>query len=200
MSERLGRFRWLCFLALAGCSLLRGGEAGFHVDRIAVLPVERHQGSDQLPAHAGEVVTAQIYAELANRHEIPFVPDLDVAATLPTPALRDATERRARAVALGKQLGADAVLTGEVTVFRERVGTALGARSPASVSFMLELIEVSSGARLWTGRFEETQESLSSNVFDFWMFWRAGPHWLTAAELSRLGVAGLIEELAGRMK
>jgi len=47
---------------------------------------------------------------------------------------------------------------------------------------------------VWEGEFEETQESLSANFFDWWIFWDAGPRWLSASELAGLGVDQLLKE------
>jgi len=165
---------------------------------LAVLPIETvaaPAGDAPVPSDAGMVVTAQLYRVLAEQTEFRFVPDLTVADTLDTPEVRRADSLADRAVALGKEVGADGVIFGRVLRFRKRVGTQFGATEPASVSFELALVAVSSGEVVWRGRFDETQEPLSSNLLNWWMFWNAGPRWMSAAELTGLGVDRLFADM-----
>jgi hypothetical protein len=188
---------------LLGCSLLQSKKDLPQVDVVAVLPIERSpiQRSDgeegpALPEDAGLAVTAQVYQFLAMRPEFRFVADLTVQEVVQQSSVRNEPDLRSRAVALGKAVSADAVFFGTVSRFRERIGTEWGATSPAAVSFDLGLVQVASGEVLWEGRFDQTQAPLSSNIFDFWMFWRAGPHWFSARELTALGVDELLEEMS----
>jgi PBP1b-binding outer membrane lipoprotein LpoB len=189
-------------LLSAGCSALRGPSERVPMEVLAVLPLEKAPSSGEdvesrdLPPEATEAVTARIYGVLADQAEFRFVPDLTVRAALDEPGMRDIEDLTSRATALGKQVGADGVIFGRVFRFRERVGTRYGATEPASVSFELALLQVATGKVVWQGRFDRTQQSLSSNLLDFWMFWRAGPHWFTARELAGLGVEQLFEEMA----
>jgi hypothetical protein len=174
---------------------------------VAVMPVEPAPEASQpaagdeegprqpLPADAGIAITGQIYEVLAHDSKFRFVPDLTVVDVSNRPSLRHAPTLVARAVALGKEVKADAVIYGEVHRFRERVGTEYGATEPASVAFDLGLVDVAKGTVLWKGSFSETQESLSSNLLNWWMFWRAGPHWFTARELADLGVEKLVDDM-----
>ena len=66
--------------------------------------------------------------------------------------------------------------------------------------FRSRLVETATGQVLWAGAFDQTQQDLSSNLFDFWMFWSEGPRWFTAAELAHLGVEKLIGEMDGEME
>jgi broad specificity phosphatase PhoE len=126
-------------------------------------------------------------------------PGLSVAAEPETAAARGARPAGApptdlvRAVA--SEVGADAVVTGRLTRFRERDGTALAARSAASVEFFVEVRRGSDGALLWQGEFDQTQQALSESLAEAETFFRGGGRWLTARELARLGV----EALARRM-
>jgi hypothetical protein len=169
---------------------------------LAVLPVEpaaapaASGGSPPLPADdAGLAVTAQIYRVLADQTEFRFVPDLTVSDVLGTPAVRRANGVVDRAVALGKEVGADGVIFGRVYRFHKRVGTEYGASQPASVWFELGLVQVSSGDIVWKGSFDKTQEPLTSNLLNWWMFWRGGPRWFSAGELAGLGIDQLFEDM-----
>ena len=107
------------------------------------------------------------------------------------------TERDALAAAraLARESGADGVLFGTVYRFQERIGPRYAASQPASVSFDLALYSVVADEVVWKGQFDETQQPLSSNLFNAWMFWRAGPYWFSVRELSGLGVEKLMKTL-----
>jgi len=199
-------------VGLAGCGLVGKGSPKLELPRInlvAVLPIERAPESPQpravtvevasepLAPDAQRVVTAQIYGVMAASPEWRFVPDLVVDQ-----ALRDVapdTSLTQRALLLGKAVGADGVIYGTVSRYRERRGTELGARHPASVSFRLALLSVATEKTVWQESFDQTQQALSSNLFDWWMFWRAGPHWFSAEELTHLGVEKLLDNLRQRL-
>jgi len=199
-------------LALAGCGLIGRSSPKLElppINLIAVLPIERapeapqpravtvEVGSEPLAPDAQRVVTAQIYGVMAASPEWRYVPDLTVEQ-----ALRDIAPDASltkKALLLGKALGADAVSYGTVSRYRERRGSELGARYPASVSFRLALLAVATDKTVWQQSFDQTQQALSSNLFDWWMFWRAGPHWFSAEELTRLGVEKLLGNLRKRL-
>jgi len=197
----------ICTLAACGTNAAKVEKPAGPIDRVAILRVERADAAAQaaiaddsaqnpnprLMSNAESVLTAQIYGVLANDPHWRLAPDLEVDQAMRQVPIGGSLESRAQA--LGKATKTDAVVTGRISRFQERVGTDYGVRFPASVSFELELVQVSDGQVLWHGDFDRTQKDLSSNLYDFWMFWRAGPHWFTAAELARLGVEELIEEL-----
>ena len=174
---------------------------------VAILPIALAPNASQpeagdedgprhpLPPDAGTAITGQVYEVLAHDSKFRFVPDLTVSDVANRPALVHAPGLVPRAVALGKEVKADAVIYGEVHRFRERIGTEYGASEPASVSFDLGIVDANSGEVMWKGSFSETQQSLSSNLLNWWMFWRAGPHWFTARELAGLGVEKLIDDM-----
>jgi len=196
----------LCVVLLAGCSLLgRGPAIDERINLIAVMPIEREEpasavastGPPRLAPGAERVVTAEVYSVLASSSIWRFVPDLTVTQALVKLDTKGPLQTRAQA--LGKAVGADGVLYGTVSRYRERVGTEFGAREPASVAFTLSLVSVSTGKVLWTRTFDETQESLSSNLLNWWQFWRGGPRWFTAEEFTHLGVERLLDNLAGQL-
>ncbi|SEL93199.1 Peptidoglycan-synthase activator LpoB [Syntrophus gentianae] len=97
----------------------------------------------------------------------------------------------------GRELGADAILHGQVYRFRERIGYAYGADKAASVAFALHLIDVRDGSLIWKGRFDKTQTSLMENVFQASAFYKEKGRWLTARELIDEGVSGMLETFPG---
>jgi hypothetical protein len=194
----------LPLLAVA-CNAHHANEVRDSMRLLAVLPVEvvepeigvrvAEEAPEMVPSDAGQVVTAQIYASLAERPEFRVVPDLTVTNLLASERVRGAKDLQDRALALGRAAEADGVIFGTVSQFRERVGTELGARSPAAVDFRLALLDVRNEEVVWQARFAEEQVPLSSNLLNFWMFWKGGPLWLSAAELSRMGVERLLKDM-----
>jgi hypothetical protein len=115
-----------------------------------------------------------------------------VAQGRPVPRL---DPREAGALA-AREYGATAVLLGKVYRYREREGQALGASRAASVGYELTLFEAPGGRRLWTSRFDETQQPITANVFNAQRYPGGGRRWLTAAELARWGADGAAKALA----
>ena len=110
---------------------------------------------------------------------------------LPVPRLdpKTAAERAAN------DFGATAVVLGKVTRWREREGSSLGARRPASVAFEVSLHQAPLGRRLWTGRFDETQKSITEDILRARKYPGGGTRWLTTGEFARWGA----EEIAKSM-
>lgn len=112
--------------------------------------------------------------------------DLEAAFTgqgLPVPRVdpKTAAERAAA------DFGATAVVLGRVTRWREREGSAAGATRPASVAFEVSLHHAPTGRRLWTGRFDETQKSITEAVLRARQYPGGGIRWLTTEEFARWG-------------
>ncbi|MBI3784283.1 MAG: hypothetical protein HY270_12880 [Deltaproteobacteria bacterium] len=205
------RARALAALVLAACTasacgyLNRNEPLEEEVGLLAVLPIQRSTPAGapvdgeglRLARGAEDVITAQVYGVLSSSSHWRFVPDL--AANDAMRKIDGKSDLANRAVQLGRAVKADAVVCGEVSKFVERVGTEYGATEPASVNFKLQLISVKTGTVLWEEEFNETQQPLTSNLLNAWMFWRAGPHWFAAAELSHLGVESLLQQLDHRV-
>ncbi|HXQ22288.1 MAG TPA: hypothetical protein VN812_11490 [Candidatus Acidoferrales bacterium] len=194
----------LVTLLLAGCSLLHHPPTlPEPVNLIAVMPIEREENAT--PAESGEriapeaerVMTAQVYDVLSSSPRWRFVPDLTVRQALN--GLKSDGDLASRARALGKAVNADAVLCGTVSRYIERVGTEYGARQPAAVGITLQLVSVQSGSVLWKNSFDQRQQALSANLFNWWQFWRGGPRWFSAQEFAHLGVEHLLDDLARKI-
>ena len=95
---------------------------------------------------------------------------------------------------LGKILHCDAVMVTTVHRYRQRVGSELAIESPASASFQMRLVDVKTRAVLWSADFDETQESLLSNILSFNKAQSRGFKWVT---VENLVAQGLKELLAG---
>ncbi len=101
------------------------------------------------------------------------------------------------ATLIGKDLGVDTVLVGDVTRWREREGGALGAKKPASVAFQAFLFRVDNGAMLWRTSFSKTQKPLSENVLEVENFLKGGAMWQSSDTLARLGVEEVLRTFPG---
>jgi hypothetical protein len=141
------------------------------------------------------LVASYFYEALVAQGVTAIAPsDLEVAFTglgLLVPRLdpKTAAERAA------KDFGATAVVLGRVTRWRERDGSAAGATRPASVAFEVSLHQAPTGRRLWTGRFDETQKSITEAILRARKYPGGGTRWLTTGEFARWGA----EEIAKSM-
>jgi hypothetical protein len=94
---------------------------------------------------------------------------------------------------VGTELEADGVIIGYIYRYRERKGYPYSVEKPASVAFCIHLIRVSDGAMVWKGIFDRTQGSLMENILQVSSFLNQGGKWLTAEELSEVGVNKILE-------
>jgi len=157
-----------------------------NIRRIAVLPPA---AKDDEPA---VVLSNHIYSAMAAFPQWQIVSEREVREVVPD--ISKGTEA-ARAKKLGELVHADAVASGKVLRYRERVGEEWGVKSPASVSFVIDLWDVRRGDIVWSGRFEETQRPLSENIFALGGFAQRGARWLKAEELTLEGVKTAVAEL-----
>ena len=134
-------------------------------------------------------ITYSVAAAMPNWQIVSDSEVREVAQSLP-PAV-EATRLRQ----IGQMVYADAVLTGRVQRYRERVGDEWGAKSPASVAFVLELVDVRRGDVIWSARFDETQKSLSENIFAIGDISQRGVRWLNAEQLAQEGVKKALAQL-----
>lgn len=170
------------------------------IRRIAVFPIESLSGEEKsrIPfTAAGEktpatLISRLLYTALAQTPDWQVVSDREVREMEPL-VPKGSPEARARR--LGQLVYADAVLSGRVLRFREREGEAMGAMSPASVAFVLEVWDVKRGDSIWTARFDETQKALSENLLNIGQVASRGVRWLTAEELAQEGVKKAVSQL-----
>lgn len=176
------------------------------IRRIAVIPAEptaadavktgspAQAQSDPASVHkeASEILTRQLYAAMASLPNWQIVADTEVEQVEQMIAGAAGANRLKQ---IGEMVFADAVMIGRMQRFRERVGDEWGARSPASVSFVLDLIDVRRGDIIWTARFDETQKALSENIFALGQVSQRGIRWLSAEQLANDGVRQAIGQL-----
>jgi hypothetical protein len=100
-------------------------------------------------------------------------------------------------IQLGKELDVDFIIVGYLFRFEERIGSRIGADRPASVGFDVHLLRIRDGKRVWDGKFDETQQALSENLLKMGSFVRRKASWLTAEELSSVGMDEMLKRLPG---
>ncbi|HSK30845.1 MAG TPA: hypothetical protein VLA17_12865, partial [Candidatus Limnocylindria bacterium] len=151
-------------------------------------PVDQRTGERQAPERLATLVHTAMTV-LPNWQIISDREVAEVEQSLgPTP-------ESARLKRIGEQVYADAVMVGRVLRYRERVGDEWGAKSPASVAFVLDLVDVRRGDLIWSARFDETQKPLSENIFALGQISQRGIRWLTADQLMEDGVRKAVGQL-----
>jgi hypothetical protein len=141
---------------------------------------------------ASETLARITYSALAALPSWQIVSDNEVREVAQTvPAGVEGTRLRP----IGEMVYADAVMIGRMQRYRERVGDEWGAKSPASVAFVLDLIDVRRGDVIWSASFDETQKSLSENIFALGDISQRGVRWLSAEQLAQEGVRKAVAQL-----
>jgi hypothetical protein len=145
-----------------------------------------------------ELLAERIHASLFGRSRWEVVPTIEVEAEIVRLRSKNVSpgEWHAR---LGSFLLADSVLFGEILFVRERVGSDYGAETPASIHFVISLVDVARNKMMWRAEFQETQQSLTQNLFFFSDFFSRGGKWLTARELLEIGVEKAVKSLLASM-
>ncbi len=152
-------------------------------------------GVDKRMASEAEAVLGdRLLAVLSTRATFEVVPPSQAGPVFQRMRRAEMGQGLARAVAdTGRKLGVDAVLVGYLYRFRQRVGTAAAVDKPASVAFELALVRVSDAQVVWKNSFDETQRSLSENLFNLGQYLKTGLRWMTAQELARVGLDHLMK-------
>jgi hypothetical protein len=146
-------------------------------------------------SEASELVSRFVAEELARRG-VPVVAANDVLIAFEGAGLVvPRGDGKAIAELAARQFGATSVVIGEVYRYREREGENYGALRPASVGFMLTIYRAPDGLRVWSGRFDETQPSMTANLQRVRQYPGGGTRWLTAAELARWGVSRTLDAI-----
>ncbi len=96
-------------------------------------------------------------------------------------------------IQVGKTLNVDFIFVGVLFRFEERIGSHIGAEKPASVGFDVHLIRLKDEKVVWIGKFDETQRPLSENLLKMGAFVRRKASWLTAEELSSVGMDEMLK-------
>lgn len=153
-----------------------------------------------IPGHApgGEPTTEEITAGTAAVDEIiqehfANQPRVSVYTDAQSDALLMDTQtdpaRTARRI--GEKTASDGVLMVHIFRFRQRVASK---NQPASVAFDFRLFATGTGRALCSGRFDETQQTLTDNLFQITTWFKRGNKWLSAEQLAREGIMKMLDD------
>ena len=101
---------------------------------------------------------------------------------------------------LGGMIRSDLIVTGTVWRYRERGGVDGIPDSPASVGFVIYLVDVDTGTRIWHGIFDGFQKSLTSISLRPALNKERGLKWLSANELAKRGVNEVMKQFPTSLK
>jgi TolB-like protein len=192
----------LALTLLGGCSLGSGNLQSKHsndlesrkIRRIAVLPPQTSTAAEAQSQQNNppEMLAKQIYSAMASLPNWQIVAESEVKQV---EEMKPSNTDAARLRQIGEMVFADAVIVGRVQRFRERVGDDWGVKSPASVAFVVDLVDVRRGDVIWSARFDETQKALSENIFALGDIGQRGVRWLSAEQLAMDGVKKAVGQL-----
>jgi len=143
-----------------------------------------------VPDYAAEKVTQLFWNRLRAREGIVVLSPSESTRVLSDDAGLAKATSEAVGAAVATRLKAGASLVGQVLVFRERVGSRLGADPPAAVGFEVKVV-ASDGTVLWIGNYYERQRPMTEDMLGFLQRWGA---FVTAEELAQYGVDELLKE------
>ncbi len=179
----------------------RLGSAKNALHRVAVVPLFPARGSSSalgrsaVDSESADLVGSFV-AQALTAAGIDVIPPNDVENAFigtgtPVPRL----DGKASAQVMGEMFGATGVIVGTITRYRDRDGSDRAVPRAASVAFEVSLHQVPTGRRLWTGRFDETQVSISEGILRTRRYPGGGMRWLSAAELARWGATEIVAAL-----
>ncbi len=144
---------------------------------------------------ADNILTERLISLIENRKGFKLIPTSQALGVLS--ALLSKNEKSLSEYELlietGRSLNADAVMVGYVYRFRQRLGNRYSVDTPASVAFDIHLIRMADGRILWVGHFDETQRSLSEDLFQLGTFLKRKGTWITAKELAISGLENVLQ-------
>ena len=195
----------LCLVACRQAPIVEGrtfANASGLFEKIAIVPfypAERLQRSS-LPGSVSAVEAAELIsrfvAEAFVGSGIRVIPASDVVIAFEgSGQIVPRGDALAVASLASREFGATSIVLGSVSRYREREGEAMGARRPASVAFEFTLYTAPEGVRIWSARFDETQQPFSANPARMRQYPGRGSRWLTAAELARWGAEQAVEAI-----
>jgi len=142
-----------------------------------------------VPAYAAGQVTEQFWKRLQDRKGIQVLSQGDVARILSSEKELGQTTTGKTLTLLAQRLNVDAVVTGLVTTYQERVGSRLGADPTAAVGFEVKVV-AADGQVLWVGDYYERQRPMNEDLMGFLQRWS----FVTAEELAEYGVEEVLKE------
>ncbi len=156
----------------------------------------------QVTENATRILTDQVFILLKKQRDIELIPASQARGVMSglRAGSKNTLSEQDLWIETGRDLGADAVIVGHLYRFRERIGSQYSVEVPASVAFDIHLIGVRDGRLLWSGKFDETQQSLDENLYQLGTFLSRRARWITAQELAVSGLEGVLETFPASAK
>jgi PBP1b-binding outer membrane lipoprotein LpoB len=139
----------------------------------------------RVPVDAAERLTNSLISNLKSKKKYKIVTSSLVSE-------EQTFSERKLIVKKGRKYKADAVIAGYIYRYKERVGNRYSVKSPTSVAFGIHLISTKAGRIIWSGHFDETQRSLSENLFKLKKFIKRKASWITADEMATNGFEDIL--------
>ncbi|SKA65619.1 hypothetical protein [Desulfobaculum bizertense] len=95
---------------------------------------------------------------------------------------------------VGNCMKVDYLLVPHLLAFHERKGSEVSVDTPAGVTLDLFLVDVKNESLVKRYHFDETQKSLTENLFEAHKFFKRKGKWITASELAQEGLARGVKE------
>ncbi len=170
----------------------------YAVTCIGVLPVAIADNFDEIvPAAEKKQLQngVQVLNELLKQHFISR-PDVRLVSDGQISGMDEnlPAEPLARARVIADRLSCNTVLETTLRRYKDRVGGKFFANDPASVAFDFRLIAIPEGTVLCSGTFDEVQQSVMENLFNFKNATERGFTWVTAEQLMREGLRARFSE------
>ena len=147
-----------------------------------------------IPEGAEKIVEEIFFEKLKARDDIVLVPAEKLQKATQKYSTDSMKDFQATGLLkIGRELKADFLAVGYVYRYAERVGYRYSSEHPASVVFEIHLIRTADGKSVWRGYFDKTQRSLMENVLDISSFFKGGAKWMTARELTELGMENVFQ-------
>jgi len=128
------------------------------------------------------------------------VPVIDPARVAGAATRAGAGDDLRPAARMAARSSADFAVFGVLTRYREREGSALGVRTPASVAYQVLVIRAADAAVVGNDRFDYTQQPLSENLLDLPIFLRGGGRWMTREEMLDAAFGATGEKIASALR
>jgi peptidoglycan-synthase activator LpoB len=199
----------ICFFIISCATPIqevnRGSKNPLEIKKIVLIPFfsqpgysEEESTSYPVTSEKEQFLTNALYNGLASKEKRVNIVSIEISASEFADVKKESPSLTSKDTALkvGKGLGADAILIGNIFVYREREGTELSVVSPASVAFDVQLLNTADGGIIWETYFTETQKPLLENVGEVGKFIKRKGKWVTADELAKEGVEEIADKLS----
>jgi hypothetical protein len=173
MLARIARTALLISLSLMTATVVLANDSG----KIVVMPVEV---TDKSLNEGAAVITGVIADYFQDNRAVQLISSEQKEAL----AGEDTGNRLQLIRTVTDKLASSQALIFSLNRYRERVGDQYSVEDPASLAFEFKLINSADGKVTCSGRFDETQKSLTENIFKLPQAIKRGFKWLTVKELA----------------